>query len=229
MPSTPKCCNTATSSFRGKPLACPNYHRRGEWWHSLAGVRGSIATAPEAGYTRTTPLGMAGRGVSRFRSGSQRTSKSSRTTLTDAGKLTCGEVRLDGEVSGRHEVRVRVRVDTRGGNHKVHDRGGTAAGVKLVRRCHAAAFGLDIDDGKVPVDVSAARREAADEDDGPVCECSCSGTSASPAWRARRVVEPLAVCGEQVGLGTRVEYTNSLSAIVVAVDVVIGQGRRWPT
>ena len=69
--------------------------------------------------------------------------------------------------------------------------------------------------------------ETADEDDGAICECFYSGVPAQVLnGEHGRVVEPLSPWRTS-WLGIRVEYTDSLSAIVVAVDIIIGRGRRW--
>ena len=98
-------------------------------------------------------------------------------------------------MSRRHEVGVRVRVEARGADHKVHDCCGTAAREKLERWCCASTFVPGVDVGDVPVDV-ATGREATDEDDSTVSQRFCSRVPAHFLHGQHGgVVEPLTSWG----------------------------------
>lgn len=147
-------------------------------------------------------------------------------TRTDARGLTCGEVGLDKHLSRGHEVGVCVRVETRCFDHKVHDRGRATTGEKLVGGRRASALVCGIGVGGVPVDV-ATRGETTDEDDGAIGECFRGRVPAHLLHGEHGgVVEPLTICGGQVGGGARVEYADGLSAVIVAVDAIVAGGGR---
>ena len=117
-----------------------------------------------------------------------------------------------------------IRVGTRRSGHKVHERGRPPAGVKLVRRRRTPTLVGRIGVGHVPVD-AAARGEAANEDDGTVGECFGTRVPAHVLHGEHgRVVEPLALWRRQVVLCARIEYSDGLSAIVVAVDSILVRG-----
>lgn len=129
---------------------------------------------------------------------------------------------MDEHLSGRHEVSVGVRVETRGGDHEFHDGSITPGRVKLVGRFRSTSLVSWISVWSVPVDVATVD-EATYDGDASIAKGFCGGI---PALLLHGedcgVVKPLTVgrC-EIVGVGTWVEDTDGFGAVVILICGIV--------
>ena len=89
----------------------------------------------------------------------QRGKKNSRR-IKKTTERTSRDISLDEHVTGGHEVSMSVRVETRRGDHELHDSCSSPRGIKLVGWLSSATFILWVRVRVIPIDVTAVDKTA---------------------------------------------------------------------